>query len=121
MPNSMLNDPAKTLSDIPFWVVVMLAMAAGLSGEMLRASAQTKLTPRQIIGRILMRFGAAGMTGIAVFMVSYAFGAHPYTAAALCIFASVVGGDVATGMIERAAAKRLGVLKPGAPPESGDA
>tara|TARA_R110002124_G_scaffold213962_1_gene379993 strand:- start:22805 stop:23185 length:381 start_codon:yes stop_codon:yes gene_type:complete len=110
-----MSDPSnpaplgKAIADIPLWMAILLALASGLSGEMLRASTLINLTWKQLAARIGMRFGAAGFAGIAVFMLAFAYEAHPYVAAALCIFSAMVGGDVASSLFERWASKRIGV------------
>lgn len=112
-----MSDPSnpaplgKAIVEIPLWMAILLALASGLSGEMLRASALINLTWRQIACRIGMRFGAAGLVGIAVFMGAFALSVHPYLSAALCIFSAMLGGDVASSIFERWAAKRAGVCE----------
>ena len=108
-PNNVVVETAKAVAEMPFWMVVVLAMSSALTGEMMRASTLTGLSWKQILARILMRFGAAGLVGIAVFMLAYAYSTHPYVAAALCIFSAMIGGDLASSLFERWAAKRLGV------------
>ena len=112
-----MSDPSnpapigKAIAEIPLWMAILLALASGLSGEMLRASALIELSWRQIAGRIGMRFGAAGLVGIAVFMAAFALAVHPYLSAALCIFSAMLGGEVASSLFERWAAKRAGVCE----------
>lgn len=118
-----MSDPSnpapigKAIAEIPLWMAILLALASGLSGEMLRASALIELSWRQIAGRIGMRFGAAGLVGIAVFMAAFALAVHPYLSAALCIFSAMLGGDVASSLFERWAAKRAGVCDIAAQPK----
>ena len=103
-----MSDPSnpapigKAIAEIPLWMAILLALASGLSGEMLRASALIELSWRQI---------AAGLVGIAVFMAAFALAVHPYLSAALCIFSAMLGGDVASSLFERWAAKRAGVCE----------
>lgn len=108
-PNNPVEQVAKSIIDLPLWFVICLAMAAGLSGEMLRASTLVDLTWKQLACRIALRFGAAGLLGFGTFMGAVAFDCHVYLAAALCIFTAVLGGDVASSLIERYTARRLGV------------
>jgi hypothetical protein len=107
--NNLVEQATKTIADLPLWFVICLAMAAGLSGEMLRASSLVDLTWRQLVVRIAMRFGAAGLVGLGTFMAAIAFDVHVYLAAAMCIFTAVLGGDVASSLIERYAAKQVGI------------
>ena len=107
-----MSDPSnpaplgKAIAEIPLWMAILLALASGLSGEMLRASTLINLTWQQLAARIGMRFG---LVGIAVFMAAFALAVHPYLSAALCIFSAMLGGDVASSLFERWAAKRAGV------------
>ncbi len=110
-PNNVVAETAKAVAELPLWLVVLLAMSSGLTGEMMRASSMTGLSWQQIVARIGMRFGAAGLVGIAVFMLAFAYSTHPYVAAALCIFSAMLGGDLASTLFERWAAKRLGVCE----------
>jgi len=114
-PNNAVEQVAKSITDLPLWFIICLAMAAGLSGEMLRASALVDLTWKQLACRIALRFGAAGLVGLGTFMVAVALDSHVYLAAGICIFTAVLGGDVASSLIERYTARRLGV-----PPSSDD-
>jgi len=82
-------------------------MASGVSGEMLRASAIVDMTWKQIACRIAMRFGAAGLIGLGIFMAIMSFDYHVYLAASMGIFAAVLGGDVASSLIERFASKKI--------------
>lgn len=102
----------KNVAELPLWLIIILAMASGLSGEMLRASALVNMTWKQIACRILMRFGAATLVGIGTFMLAMAFDYHPYLSAALCIFAAVLGGDVASSIIERFANRKIDQVTP---------
>lgn len=122
-----MSDPSnpaplgKVIAEIPLWMAILLALASGLSGEMLRASALINLTWKQLAARIGMRFGAAGFAGIGVFMLAFAYNAHPYVAAALCIFSAMVGGDVASSVFERWASRRIDVCElPQQPRQSAD-
>lgn len=106
-PHQSAADAVKAVADLPLWLVIILAMASGLSGEMLRASAIVDMTWKQIACRILLRFGAAGLVGIGTFMAAVSFDVHVYLSAAMCIFAAVLGGDVASSLIERFAARKI--------------
>lgn len=107
-----VTQAVKNVADLPLWLIIILAMASGLSGEMLRASALVNLTWRQIAARILLRFGAASLVGLGVFMLAMSFDYHVYLSAALCIFSAVLGGDVASSLIERFASKKIDQVVP---------
>ena len=106
-PHQAVTDAVKTVAELPLWLIIILVMASGVSGEMLRASSIVDMTWKQITARILMGFGAAGLIGLGLFMVIMSFDNHVYLAAAMGIFAAVLGGDVASSLIERFAAKKI--------------
>lgn len=110
-PHDIVKEAADQVENIPLWLVIALALGSGLSGEMLRASTMTDMTLKQIAGRILMRFSAGMLVGLAGFMVAFAWGVHPYIAAAACICIAMLGGDVASTLIERYARKRIGSVE----------
>lgn len=103
---------AKTVADLPLLLIIVLMMASGLSGEMLRASALSNLTWKQITCRILMRFGAATLVGIGSFMLAMSFDYHQYLCVAGGIFAAILGGDVTSSLIERFAARKIDQVTP---------
>ena len=106
-PHEIIAEATEKADQVPLWMVLILAMASGLSGEMLRASTLTGLGWKQIAGLIIMRFSAGMLVGVAAFMAAYAWGVHPYTAAAACICVALVGGDVASTLIQRYAARKI--------------
>ncbi|BAP80915.1 hypothetical protein MT1_3740 [Pseudomonas sp. MT-1] len=98
----------QTLADMPFWLLVLISMA-GLSGEMLRASAGEDLTMGQIARRVALRFGASGFLGMGSLMFALAFDAGIYMAGGIGIVVAVLGADVAGGLYTQYLAKKAGV------------
>lgn len=107
-----VTSAVKNVAELPLWLIIILAMASGLSGEMLRASALVNMTWKQIVCRILMRFGAATLVGIGVFMLGMSLDWHIYFSAASCIFAAILGGDVTSSLIERFASRKVDQVTP---------
>ncbi|PHR17872.1 MAG: holin [Sphingopyxis sp.] len=114
MPDTQqtVSAAVKTVADLPLWLIIILAMASGLSGEMLRASALVNMTWKQIACRIFMRFGAATLVGIGAFMLGMSLDWHIYFSAAICIFAAILGGDVTSSLIERFANRKIDQVTP---------
>lgn len=102
-----MPDKHQTLADMPFWLLVLISMA-GLSGEMLRASG-SDMTMGQIFKRVVLRFGASGLLGMATLMLALAMGAGLHMAGALGIVVAVLGADVAGGLYTQWLAKKAGV------------
>lgn len=97
----------QALADMPLWLLVLIT-AAGLSGEMLRASG-TDLTLGDIAKRVALRFGASGFFGMATLMLALAAGAKIYTAGGLGILVAVLGADVAAALYTQWLAKKAGI------------
>lgn len=106
--HTLATQAAKQVADMPLWIALCLALASGLSGEMLRASALMEMGWRQIAFRIAMRFGAGTLAGLAAFLIAMAYGAHPYLAASACIGIGIAGGDIAATLVERWVTRKIG-------------
>ncbi|SFB48533.1 phage holin family protein [Azotobacter beijerinckii] len=96
-----------TLADMPFWMLVLVSMA-GLSGEMLRAS-RGNLTLGQILLRVVLRFSASALLGVASMLLSMALWGDQLIAGGLGIVVGVIGADVAGGLYARWLEKRVGL------------
>ncbi|MFC0666578.1 phage holin family protein [Azotobacter chroococcum] len=96
-----------TLADMPFWMLVLISMA-GLSGEMLRAS-RGNLTLGQILLRVVLRFSASALLGIASMLFAVALWGNHLIAGGIGIVVGVIGADVAGGLYARWLAKRAGL------------
>lgn len=117
MPNEQ-----QALAEMPVWVLILLAAAGGVSGEMWRAD-KAGLTGWVLLRRLALRSGASVVCGVAVMFLAQAAGASVLVAGALGSLTAAAGAEVAVGLYERWAAKKLGVCRvppPGlGPVESG--
>ncbi|CDF82636.1 hypothetical membrane protein [Pseudomonas knackmussii B13] len=110
MPNEQ-----QALAEMPVWVLILLAAAGGVSGEMWRAD-KAGLTGWVLLRRLALRSGASVVCGVAVMFLAMAMGAALLLAAAIGSLTAAAGAEVAVGLYERWAAKRIGVcdVQPGA-------
>lgn len=106
-----MSDPleqiGRQISDMPMWVVIVLALASGVSGELWRASSDHDLIWSEIAKRVLMRFSSAGLFGFATFLSMIAAGAHVMLAVAACIIVGTMGADIASAVYARWLEKKL--------------
>nr|DAL36058.1 MAG TPA_asm: holin [Caudoviricetes sp.] len=93
---------------MPIWVLILLAAAGGVSGEMWRAD-KAGLTGWALLRRLALRSGASVVCGVAVMFLAMACGAALLLAAAIGSLTAAAGAEVAVGLYERWAAKRIGV------------
>lgn len=96
------------LLEVPIWPVVFLALLGGLSGEMWRAD-KAGAQGWALVRRLLLRSGACMVCGVSTVMLLYASGMSIWTASAFGCLTAMAGADVAIGLYERWAARRLGV------------
>ena len=94
----MGNEP-QTLTEMPLWVLILLAALGGVSGEMWRAD-KAGLGGWALLRRLALRSGASIVCGVAVLF-----------AAALGSLTAAAGAEIAVGLYERWAARRLGVCE----------
>lgn len=92
----MGNEP-QTLTEMPLWVLILLAALGGVSGEMWRAD-KAGLGGWALLRRLALRSGASIVCGVAVMLLALACGA-------------AAGAEIAVGLYERWAARRLGVCE----------
>jgi len=88
----------------------------GVSGEMWRAD-KDGARGWALIRRLALRSGDCFVCGISAMMLMIAAGISLWTAGALGCLTAMAGADVAIGLYERWAAKRLGVCD--VPPNGG--
>lgn len=77
----MGNEP-QTLTEMPLWVLILLAALGGVSGEMWRAD-KAGLGGWALLRRLALRSGASIVCGVAVMLLALACGAALLFAAAL--------------------------------------
>lgn len=104
----MTQEQQQALADLPVWVVVVIAVVAGFSGEMWRAD-KAGLRGWELVHRVALRAGASVVFGLSTMLLIWAAGAHVLVAAAIGFVVATMGADVASGLYERWLAKRAGV------------
>ncbi|EMN8775151.1 holin [Pseudomonas aeruginosa] len=105
----MGNEP-QTLTEMPLWVLILLAALGGVSGEMWRAD-KAGLGGWALLRRLALRSGESIVCGVAVMLLALACGAALLFAAALGSLTAAAGAEIAVGLYERWAARRLGVCE----------
>lgn len=112
-----MTNEQQALADMPIWLVVVLALVGGVSGEMWRAD-KDGARGWALLRRLALRSGACIVCGVSAMMLMIAAGMSIWTAGALGCLTAMAGADVAIGLYERWAAKRLGVCA--VPPANGE-
>ena len=112
-----MTNEQQALVEMPIWMLVMLSLVGGVSGEMLRAD-KAGLRGWPLIRRLALRSGACIVSGVSTMMLLHTAGVPLVAAAAIGSLTSMAGADVAISLYERWAAKRLGVSD--VPPSEGE-
>lgn len=112
-----MTNEQQALAEMPIWMVIILSLIGGVSGEMWRAD-RAGASGWSLVRRIALRSGACVVCGMATIMLLYSMGASIWAAAAIGCLTATAGADVAIGLYERWAAKRLGVCE--MPPPGGE-
>ncbi|QXH53190.1 holin [Pseudomonas fakonensis] len=110
-----MNSEQQALVEMPIWMVIILSLVGGVSGEMWRAD-KAGVRGWALVRRIVLRSGACIVCGLSTIMLLYSMGASLWSAAAFGCLTAMAGADVAISLYERWAAKRLGVCE--VPPAS---
>lgn len=105
---------AQSVEDIPTWLLILVALA-GLSGELWRADV-AGYAMSLLIKRVLLRFGASVIFGLATVLFATAWGSSLLTAGALGSVVACLGADVASGLYARWLAKKAGIENLPPPP-----
>ncbi|OLF55395.1 phage holin family protein [Pseudomonas chlororaphis] len=105
-----MTNEQQALLDMPIWLVIVLALVGGVSGEMWRADKEGA-RGWLLVRRLALRSGACVICGVSTIMLLYAAGVSIWTAGAFGCLTAMAGADVAIGLYERWAAKRLGVCE----------
>lgn len=104
-----MNSEQQALVELPIWMVILLSLVGGVSGEMWRAD-KAGVRGWALVRRIALRSGACVVCGVSTTMLLYSIGgASLWSSAAFGCLTSMAGADVAISLYERWAAKRLGV------------
>ncbi|MCH4899594.1 phage holin family protein [Pseudomonas sp. NPDC098740] len=112
-----MTNEQQALAEMPIWLVIVLALVGGVSGEMWRAD-KDGARGWALLRRLALRSGACIVCGVSAMMLMIAAGMTIWTAGALGCLTAMAGADVAIGLYERWAAKRLGVSE--VPPAGGE-
>ncbi|MFJ4394250.1 phage holin family protein [Pseudomonas sp. NPDC089396] len=98
----------QALLEMPLWLVIVLALLGGLSGEMWRAD-KAGAKGWSLLRRLVLRSGACMVCGVSTVMLLYAGGLSIWAASAFGCMTAVGGADVAMRIYERWAVRRLGL------------
>jgi hypothetical protein len=112
-----MTNEQQALAEMPIWLVIILALVGGVSGEMWRAD-KDGARGWALLRRLALRSGACIVCGVSAMMLMIAAGMSIWTAGSLGCLTAMAGADVAIGLYERWAAKRLGVSE--MPPAGGE-
>lgn len=103
-----MTSEQQALAEMPIWLVIVLALVGGVSGEMWRAD-KDGARGWALLRRLALRSGACIVCGVTAMMLMIAAGMSLWTAGALGCLTAMAGADVTIGLYERWAAKRLGL------------
>ncbi|POA50761.1 MULTISPECIES: phage holin family protein [unclassified Pseudomonas] len=113
-----MTNEQQALAEMPIWLVIVLALVGGVSGEMWRAD-KDGARGWVLLRRLALRSGACIVCGMAALMLLIGAGVSIWTAGAFGCLTAMAGADVAIGLYERWAARRIGVSDQ--PPSGGAA
>ncbi|MBW8356693.1 MULTISPECIES: phage holin family protein [Pseudomonas] len=113
-----MTNEQQALAEMPIWLVIVLSLVGGVSGEMWRADKEGA-RGWALVRRLALRSGACIVCGMAAMMLLIGAGVSVWTAGAFGCLTAMAGADVAIGLYERWAARRIGVSDQ--PPKSGAA
>ncbi|HWT68431.1 MAG TPA: phage holin family protein [Pseudomonas sp.] len=105
-----MTNGQQVLLDLPIWLVIVLALVGGVSGEMWRAD-KDGARGWSLLRRLALRSGACMVCGVSAIMLLYAAGISIWVAGAFGCLTAMAGADVAIGFYERWAAKRIGICE----------
>jgi len=109
----------QALADMPIWLVIALSLIGGVSGEMWRAD-KDGARGWSLVRRLALRSGACIGCGLSTMMLLHANGVSIWASSAVGCLTAMAGADVAIGLDERWAAKRLGVCEVPPPTDRAD-
>jgi len=111
-----MTNEQQALIEMPIWMVIVLSMVGGVSGEAWRAD-KAGVRGWSLLRRLALRSGACVVCGLSTMMLLHAAGVSVLAAGSIGCITAMAGADVAIGLYERWAAKRLGVCD--VPPPGG--
>ncbi|MFC3944304.1 pyocin R2, holin [Pseudomonas gingeri NCPPB 3146 = LMG 5327] len=113
-----MTSEQQALIEMPIWMVILLSMIGGVSGEAWRAD-KDGMRGWPLMRRLALRSGACVVCGLSTMMLLNAAGVSILAAGSIGCITAMAGADVAIGLYERWAAKRLGLSQE--PPASSEA
>lgn len=113
-----MTNEQQALAEMPIWLVIVLSLVGGVSGEMWRADKEGA-RGWALVRRLVLRSGACIVCGMAAMMLLIGAGVSVWTAGAFGCLTAMAGADVAIGLYERWAARRIGLSAQ--PPNNGGA
>ena len=111
-----MTNEQQALIEMPIWMVIVLSLVGGISGEVWRVD-KAGVSGWSLVRRLLLRSGACVVCGVSTVMLLHASGMSVLAAGSIGCLTAMAGADVAIGLYERWAAKRLGVCD--VPPSGG--
>ena len=105
-----MTNEQQALAEMPIWLVIVLSLVGGVSGEMWRADKEGA-RGWALVRRLALRSGACIVCGMAAMMLLIGAGVSVWSAGAFGCLTAMAGADVAIGLYERWAAKRIGVCE----------
>lgn len=105
-----MTNEQQALAEMPIWLVIVLSLVGGVSGEMWRAD-KDGARGWALLRRLALRSGACIACGVSAMMLMIAAGMSIWAAGSFGCLTAMAGADVAIGLYERWAAKRLGVCE----------
>ena len=103
-----MTNEQQALAEMPIWMVIVLSLVGGVSGEMWRAD-KAGVRGWSLMRRLALRSGACVACGLSTMLLWHAAGVSIVAAGGLGCLTAMAGADVAIGLYERWVAKRLGV------------
>ncbi len=103
-----MTNEQQALAEMPIWLVIVLALVGGVSGEMWRAD-KDGARGWALLRRLALRSGACIVCGVSTMMLMIAAGMTIWTAGGLGWLTAKAGADVAIGLYRRLHTTRFGV------------
>jgi len=103
-----MTNEQQALIGMPIWMVIVLSLVGGISGEAWRAD-KAGVSGWSLVGRLVLGSGAWVVCGLSTVVVLDASGMSVLAAGSIGCLTAMAGADVALGLYERWAAKRVGV------------
>ncbi|MBV7553300.1 pyocin R2, holin [Pseudomonas sp. PDM28] len=96
------------LLDMPLWLLIILPVLGGVTGEMWRADKEG-VRGWPLVRRLSLRSGSSMICGASIIMLLHAANVSIWAACAGGCLTAMAGTDVVLGLYERWAARRMGV------------